>query len=71
MTQQTINKIDSNQYEQFNDEFKNLISKFFKIHVDNNPAFFAWYAKTRNNIITQVEEYPFIQQFRKDKTNEK
>ena len=65
MTQQTINKIDSNQYKQFNDEFKNLISEFFKIHVDNNPVLYAWYAKTRNKIITQVEEYPFIQQFRK------
>lgn len=71
MTQQKINKIDSNQYKQFNDEFKNIISKFFTIHVEDNPAFFAWYAKTRNNIINQVEEYPFIQQFRKDNNNEK
>lgn len=66
MTKENINKIDSNQFKQFNDEFKNLVSEFFKIHVEDNPAFFSWYANLRNKVVTEVEEYPFIQQFRKD-----
>jgi len=60
-------KITNEQYNEFNTEFKKLINKFFKINVDDNTAFFAWYANKRNDIVNDVETYPFIQQFRKTK----
>jgi hypothetical protein len=59
-------KITNEQYKSFNNEFKDLISKFFNIHVEDNTAFYAWYAKKRNEIINDVETYQFIQQFRKN-----
>ena len=58
-------KITTEQYKSFNNEFKDLISKFFNIHVEDNTVFYAWYSTKRNEIINDVETYQFIQQFRK------
>ena len=58
-------KITTEQYKSFNNEFKDLISKFFNIHVEDNTAFYAWYSKKRNELINDIETYQFIQQFRK------
>ena len=41
-------KITTEQYKSFNNEFKDLISEFFNIHVEDNTAFYAWYSKKRN-----------------------
>ena len=58
-------KVSNQQFDEFDKEFKELLNKFFKINIDDNPAFYAWYATKRNNIIIDIEDYPFIQQFRK------
>ena len=58
-------KITTEQYKSFNNEFKDLISKFFNIHVEDNTAFYALYSNRRNELINDIETYQFIQQFRK------